>query len=62
MRVKVDADLCTGCGLCVETCPQVFDMSDEEVAVVLVDEVPEDAEDDCRQAAADCPVDAITIE
>ena len=33
---------------------------DEDVASVLVDEVPAAQEDTCRQAAEDCPVEAIT--
>ena len=52
---------CIACGLCVETCPEVFGMGDE-IAVVKVDQVPEGAEDLCREAAAACPTDAIEIE
>lgn len=62
MKVKVDAELCTGCGLCVEACPEVFEMSDDDLAVVIVDEVPADAQDTCREAAEDCPTEAITVE
>ncbi len=29
MKVKVDADLCTGCELCIDTCPEVFVMKDD---------------------------------
>jgi len=63
MKVKVDADLCIGCGLCTETCPDVFEMDEDQgVAKVKVEEVPEDAQDCVRQAAEDCPGDAIQIE
>ena len=27
----VDPDLCIGCGLCAEICPDVFEMNDEEL-------------------------------
>ena len=30
----VDPDLCTGCELCVDTCPDVFKMNDEGLAEV----------------------------
>ena len=60
MKAKVDEDLCTGCGLCVETCPEVFDMEDD-IAVVKVDPVSGDAEDSCKDAAEECPVEAIEI-
>jgi ferredoxin len=29
MKAVVDKDLCTGCGLCEDTCPEVFEMKDE---------------------------------
>ena len=61
MKAIVDLDLCTGCGLCVDTCPAVFEM-DDAVARVLVASVPEDALDTCREAADNCPVEAIKIE
>ena len=62
MKAIIDAELCTGCELCVETCPEVFEMGDDDVAVVKGDEVPSDAEDTAREAAEDCPSEAITIE
>ncbi len=61
MKAIVDEDACTACGLCEDTCPEVFELQDD-VAVVLVDTVPEDQEDVCRQAAEECPAEAITIE
>ena len=54
-------DTCTACGLCVDTCPDVFDMGDE-MATVIVDEVPEEFEDAVQQAADECPVEAIIVE
>ena len=61
MIAIVDEDTCTGCGVCTETCPEVFELVDD-LAKVIADPVPEDAEDSCRQAADDCPVDAISIQ
>ncbi len=60
MTAKVDPDLCTGCELCTETCPEVFKMEDD-LAVAYVDPVPSGAEDSAQEAADDCPVEAITI-
>jgi ferredoxin len=60
MKARVD-DSCTACGLCVETCPQVFQMGDEK-AQVIVEEVPAQYEDAAQQAADECPVEAIIIE
>lgn len=61
MKAIVDKDTCTGCGLCVATCPEVFEMSGD-TAEVKVDVVPKEDEYSCREAAEGCPVDAISIE
>ncbi len=61
VKVEVDPDLCTGCELCVDTCPDIFEMGDD-VATVKVETVPEDSEDCAIQAAEDCPAEAITVE
>ena len=60
MKAKVDENLCTGCGLCVDTCPEIFKM-DDSVAKVIVDVVPPQAANSCREAADNCPVEAISI-
>ena len=61
MKATVDADACTGCELCVDTCPEVFEMNDG-IAVVKAGDVPADAEDTCREAADSCPVECISVE
>ena len=60
MKVEV-TDECISCGLCADAVSDVFEMGDEG-AEVVVDEVPEELEDAVRQAAEDCPVEAIEIE
>jgi ferredoxin len=62
MKAIVDQETCTGCGLCPETCPEVFELNDSGIAFAKVDTVPPDVEDTCREAADGCPVEAITIE
>ena len=61
MKAKIDEDLCTACELCVDTCPEVFEMGDD-VAVVIVDTVPADSEESAKEAAESCPAEAIIIE
>lgn len=62
MKVYVDPDLCCGCSPCVDLCPEAFELTDEGIAVVKVDEVPQELCNACREAAADCPAMAIAIE
>ena len=61
MKATVDQDTCTGCGLCVDTCSEVFEMADD-IVKVIADPVPAEAEETCKQAADDCPVEAIKVE
>ena len=62
MKATVDRDLCIGCALCADICPEVFEMDDESIAIVLVDEIPEDVEESAQEAADSCPTEAIAIE
>jgi ferredoxin len=61
MKAIVTADICTGCGECVDICPKVFEMA-ETISRVKVDVVPATEEEACRAAADACPVEAITIQ
>jgi len=61
MKATVNKDLCLGCGICADMCPEVFQMEDDK-AVAKVDKVPPAAESACRDAAEQCPVEAIQID
>ena len=61
MKAVVDKDLCTGCGLCEDTCPEVFEMKDD-IATVKVSKVADDLIESCKEAVDGCPVEAITCE
>lgn len=54
-------DNCTACGLCIDTCPEVFQMGNE-IGEVIVDRIPSELEAAVLQAADECPVEAIAID
>ena len=60
MKAAVDPVLCTGCGLCTDTCPEVFSM-EGDTAVAITTEVPEECTENCQMACDDCPVEAIVV-
>ncbi len=60
MKTKIDPDLCISCGLCVDACPDIYEMQD--TAVVIADPVPADKESCALGAEEDCPTDAISHE
>ena len=56
--VKVDKNKCIGCGLCAGMCPDTFIMDEDNKSKVINPEV-----NDCaKNAAQNCPVDAISID
>jgi ferredoxin len=59
VEVTVDRSLCIGSGDCVDTAPDVFQLDDEDKAVVVD---PDGAPlDDILTAAGGCPVSAIFV-
>ena len=62
MRVEVDLETCQGYANCVAEAPDVFDLDENtNKAVVLVETVPEDLEQDALRAVDNCPVGALTF-
>lgn len=57
MAVKVNEELCTGCGACVEACPV-------EAISLSADKAQIDGEKcvDCGVCVGECPTDAISLE
>ena len=56
MPVKIDRDLCIGCGACVGVCPTESLSLDEEGK----SQVSEETCIDCGACIATCPVEAIS--
>ncbi|MFD3157777.1 ferredoxin [Haloimpatiens sp. FM7330] len=62
MKANVDKDTCIGCGLCPDVCPEIFQMDDDGKAIAYNPDVTEDLVDSAKDAEAQCPVEAITIQ
>ncbi len=59
MTIRIDQDKCCGYGDCVLAAPTVFELGDDDVARVLVEEPNKDLADEVQEAIAACPVEAI---
>jgi ferredoxin len=61
MRVVIDELLCEGHALCQGIAPDIFDVGDDDMARVLMDDIPESRRDDVANAVRSCPKQAISI-
>ncbi|MGI6152561.1 MAG: ferredoxin [Christensenellaceae bacterium] len=61
MKAEIDRDGCIGCGVCAETCPEVFAMAEDGLAEVIGEVTPGNLEM-ANEAAQGCPVSVIEIE
>lgn len=59
MKVKVNKDACISCGACIAICEDVFEMNEEGISTVKKEEVPNDLEDQVKDAIESCPTGAI---
>jgi ferredoxin len=58
-KVTVDESTCVGCGLCVNACPDVFELTSDGIAKVKADS---SSSCDLDDIASQCPVSCITVE
>jgi ferredoxin len=62
MRVIVDQDLCQGHALCEDIAPAIFEIRDDGLAYVLVENPGEDSREVVEEAVRRCPALAISVE
>jgi ferredoxin len=62
MKITVDRDRCVGSAYCQRIAPATFEVGDDGIAVVLNADVAGTHAAAVREAEADCPSMAISIE
>lgn len=60
--IKVNSDVCIGCGLCYSTMPDVFSGNDEGLAVANNEAYNDSMKDSLDEVIAACPTSAISYE
>jgi len=57
-KVSVDVSTCVGCGLCEQSCPEVFEVQGDGIAHVKAQSC---ASCDLQEVVLACPVEAIKV-
>lgn len=60
MKVKVNKDVCIGCGACQAIVPEVFEIEDDGLAIAKDIEISDDIKEDVIDAVEGCPTGAIS--
>jgi ferredoxin len=61
MKPCVDEDLCIGCALCEDLCPEVFQLREDGLSQVINENPGPDLYDCVRDAESSCPTEAISV-
>ena len=62
MKVQVDTDACEANAICAGLVPEVFEVDDDDVMHIKVDEVPGSLADAVRLAVRSCPKAALSLQ
>ncbi|GAS93853.1 3Fe-4S ferredoxin [Mycolicibacterium canariasense] len=63
MKIQINRDRCEGHGQCIAVAPDIFDLDDEGIAILLTSEsVSEGLAGQAAAAAEVCPVAALMLD
>jgi ferredoxin len=60
-KLIADRSVCQGYGNCVVSAPDVYDVDDDGLVVLLVDTIADLDRDGIEEAVCGCPVNALSI-
>lgn len=58
MSITIDQGLCSGCGICVDLCPEIFGWGADNKAIVIKQERENS---NIEEVADQCPTEAIEV-
>jgi ferredoxin len=61
-RIKADLDVCQGFAVCVNSAPDLFELDDDDLVVVLKEEITDEELPRADLAVKGCPVVALSLE
>jgi ferredoxin len=61
MKVVVDFDLCESNAVCMDVCPEVFKVDDDDMLHILIEEPAESLRSKVEEAVRLCPRQAISV-
>jgi ferredoxin len=61
MKVVVDFDLCESNAVCMDVCPEVFKVDEDDVLHILIENPPERLRKQVEEAVRLCPRQAISL-
>jgi ferredoxin len=61
VRITVDFDICESNAVCMQYAPDIFEVGDDDLLMLLHEEVPAGREDAVGEAVRRCPRQAIRL-
>lgn len=62
MKIRVDRDLCEANAVCVDCCPEVFRVEEDDTLTLLIEEISPTHEQAVREAVRLCPRQALQLD
>ena len=61
MKIVIDYDLCEANAVCMDVCPEVFRVEEDDTLTVLIEKPPETLRAKVEEAVRLCPRQAISL-